>query len=103
MDSILSIDLDIVFSPYVEIYNTAISREESWEELSKKYDINSFIPNSEYISIIAKILNKFEPLVKQIYISNCHHDILKYIQNDINIIYNIDYHHDICYTPDDYF
>ena len=102
MNSILSIDLDIIFSPYVEKYNTAVSRGKTWEDIAQEYDIKTFVPNLEYILIIQKLLKKFAPLVDKIYISDCHHDILKCIQDEINIIYNIDYHHDICYGPDDY-
>ena len=62
MNTILSIDLDILFSPYVGIYNKDVFNDKPleflWSEsMSKHYNIWDFKINEEYIKIIKNILN----------------------------------------------
>jgi len=110
MNTILSIDLDILFSPYVGIYNKDIFNDKSleylWQSLSKTYNIWDFKINEEFLLYIKNILKVYIPQVKTIYIGNDHSSILSAIElekNNFNIpylfdIYNIDYHHDVVYN-----
>lgn len=110
MNAILSIDLDILFSPYVGIYNKDVFNDKPleflWgESMSKHYNIWDFKINEEYTKIIKNILNNYIPQIKTIYIGNDHSSILNAIELEKNNfkmpycfdIYNIDYHHDVVY------
>lgn len=112
MDTILSIDLDILMSPYCGIYNELVNPDEdrqyNWHKIEKIIDVSDFTINQEYKEIIQNIINKYSMEVDTIYVGYDHSTILNAIQmekNNLNSdykfdLYNIDYHHDIYY--DDY-
>lgn len=109
MNTILSIDLDILFSPYIGIYNSLIqglpSHELTWEFLDTQYNQASFFPNKEYYEILEKIIRYYSLQVNEVYIGEDHSSILTAIEHNKDIftnpyqfnIYNIDFHHDITY------
>ncbi len=104
--TILSIDLDILMSPYCGIYNQFISgvdRVGSWAEAKALLNISDFTINSEYKNTITDIISTYQNQVDKVYVGEDHGTILKALEaenllnEDLNII-NIDYHHDINYT-----
>ena len=109
MNTILSIDLDILFSPYVGIYNKDIFDNKStdflWSCVSSQYNIWDFRINDNYLIYLKNILNIYINQINYIYIGYDHSSILKAIEKEKNNfstpykfnIYNIDYHHDIFY------
>lgn len=110
MNTILSIDLDILFSPYIGIYNDEIKNDlscnEIWDNIKQRMDDTQFIVNQSYLNTIKTILNFYKKQVNKIYIGFDHSSILTAIQKEKHlftipysfILYNIDYHHDIFYT-----
>lgn len=110
MDTILSIDLDILMSPYCGIYNHFIDTEKDdeflWDFIGKIHQITEFNINEDYEKIIINILNNYIQKVDKVYIGYDHSSILSAIQEERNSlnqnylfnIYNIDYHHDIFYN-----
>lgn len=111
-NTILSIDLDIIFSPYIGIYNNYvlnnIPNKDIWEKIQELYYINDFELNKKYNNLILEIIKEYQNKVKTIYIGEDHSSILQAIQNEkLNFntpykfdLYNIDYHHDIFYSED---
>lgn len=109
MNTILSIDLDILFSPYVGIYNHYIFNDKPleylWSSISQELNIEDFQINENYLNYIKNILNNYIPFIDTIYIGKDHSSILQAIEDNKNnftkpynfIIHNIDYHHDIVY------
>lgn len=109
MNNILSIDLDIIFSPYIGIYNSSIKPDQpdsiTWKSIMTGYDIEEFIPNEQYINLICSLINKYINQVDKVYIGLDHSSILEAIELEKNnliqpykfILHNIDYHHDIFY------
>lgn len=109
-NTILSIDLDIIFSPYVGIYNKFIENnipcESIWQNIQEIYSINDFEPNQQYLNLIIEIIKNYQNQINKIYIGEDHSNILEAIEKEKNNfllpykfdIYNIDYHHDIFYT-----
>lgn len=109
MNTILSIDLDIIFSPYIGIYNSLIHPEQpdsiTWKSIATGYDIEEFIPNELYVDLINILIEKYINKVNKIYIGLDHSSILEAIELEKNnlsypykfILHNIDYHHDIFY------
>ena len=112
MNTILSIDLDILFSPYIGIYDRIVHNDKPleflWNSIEKFYNIYDFEINKNYYQIIENILNNYNKQVNTIYIGNDHSSILKAIDEEKNNfqipynfnIYNIDYHHDVVYRDD---
>ena len=112
MNTILSIDLDIIFSPYVGIYNNLatcqLPPDTVWKNIQNSYYIDDFEPNKKYLDLILCVINNYQNKVNKIYIGEDHSCILSAMQQEKNIwnfpykfnLYNIDYHHDIFYTPD---
>lgn len=110
MNNILSIDLDILFSPYIGIYNNMINNftsiELNWHIINDAYNLEDFKPYPLYIDLITKIINKYKD--KKFYIGLNHSSILTAIENSKFFLqqpykfnlYNIDYHHDIFYGDD---
>lgn len=113
MNNILSIDLDIVFSPYVGLYNNLVGDiynvDYIWERISQIYDIKNFFPNEEYKKLIIDIINHYKTQVDTVYIGEDHSSILNALNEEKNNfkkpykfnIYNIDFHHDIIYNDGD--
>lgn len=109
MNTILSIDLDILFSPNVGIYNKDIYDNKStdflWDCLSQQYNIWDFRINNNYLEYLRDILNNYVNQIEYIYIGYDHSSILTAIEQEKNNLlipykfnlYNIDYHHDIYY------
>ncbi len=108
MNTILSIDLDILFSPYIGIYNNFILDYEIqniWDKIKDQCDISLFTYNQDYFNVIKQILSIYQKQVDKIYIGFDHSSILTAIEDKKNnftlpyefTIYNIDYHHDIFY------
>lgn len=109
MNTILSIDLDILFSPYVGIYNKEIFNDKPceflWNTISEFHNIWDFRINIDYLTYIQNIFNIYTQQVKTIYIGTDHSSILTAIEEEKNNlsqpylfdIYNIDYHHDVVY------
>lgn len=112
MNNILSIDLDILFSPYVGIYNAEIkdlsTYEYSWDIINMQYNQKSFIPNQQYYNIIKEIIFHYINQIPYIYLGEDHSSILTVIEENKSIfnlpynfnIYNIDFHHDILYQKE---
>lgn len=110
MNTILSIDLDILFSPYVGIYDKIVYNDKPleflWDSIEKTYNIWDFRINEKYYDNIKKILNNYISQVSTIYIGNDHSSILNAIELEKENfqlpyqfdIYNIDYHHDVVYN-----
>lgn len=115
MNTILSIDLDIIFSPYIGIYNTLVNSNQTneiiWKSIATAYNINDFIPNEDYLQLIINLINKYSKQVNKIYIGLDHSCILEAIQLEKEklkypyklTIHNIDYHHDIFYGEEQAF
>ena len=109
MNTILSIDLDILFSPYTGIYNNQINNcyncEKIWNGIEQSYTISDFTPNLEYCEIILNLFQNYSSQINTIYIGQDHSSILTAIELEKNNfqqpynfnLYNIDYHHDIGY------
>lgn len=109
MDTIISIDLDILMSPYCGIYNNLVKpdqdRQFNWEKIEEVIDINGFELNQEYKQIVEDIITKYSEQVDKIYVGYDHSTILNAIelekenlnQDFVFDLYNIDYHHDIYY------
>ena len=110
MNNILSIDLDILFSPYVGIYDKFIFDnkpcEYLWNQIKSFHNPLDFKINTYYFKYIENIFNNYKKQIPIIYIGNDHSSILNAIEEEKeNLeypykfnIYNIDYHHDIVYT-----
>lgn len=111
MDTIISIDMDIVMSPYCGIYNNlvnpSIDRQYNWESIiQNEFNTQEFILNQEYYDQIIDIIKHYAPKVDKIYIGYDHSTILRAIELekenlDKNYrfnLYNIDYHHDVSYA-----
>lgn len=109
MNTILSIDLDILFSPYVGIYNSYIFNDKPceylWSSIEQDFNIWDFRINEKYLNYLKDILDNYIPQVKTIYLGKDHSSILTAIEiekDNLNkpynfTIYNIDYHHDVVY------
>ena len=109
MNTILSIDLDILFTPYIGIYNDYIdckkSCNQNWKDIKEKFFINNISINQEYLTILNNILKIYSEKVNTIYVGFDHSSILTAIEKEKNnfklpysfIIHNIDFHHDIFY------
>lgn len=110
MNNILSIDLDILLSPYVGIYNNAVNTSGSchwiWHTIDSIFETKYFTINQSYQEKLKTILNYYSKQVNKIYIGFDHSSILTAIENEKEKfktpykfdIYNIDYHHDIFYS-----
>ena len=66
MDTIISIDLDILMSPYCGIYNEFIrpeqDRQYNWQKIEEIIDINGFTVNQEYKEITMRTLYTLIPI-----------------------------------------
>lgn len=110
MDNIISIDLDIIMSPHIGIYNhfvnAEIPYEANWKFLNGLFvKLDDFKINQLYYQTVKKIIDVYAPQVETIYVGYDHSSILDAINLErdklslypIFDIYNIDYHHDIIY------
>lgn len=83
MDTILSIDLDILMSPYCGIYNELVNPDEdrqyNWHKIEEIIDVSDFTINQEYKKIIQNIINKYSMEVDTIYVGYDHSTILNAI------------------------
>lgn len=108
---ILSIDLDIIFEPCIQLYNQDINdapKGRIWDMLYNVKDIERHLSfnTSIYQSLFSNLQNmKNYENIKGIYVGENHSSIIKmcdsiYKENNskFNVI-NIDHHHDICYSP----
>lgn len=110
MDTIISIDMDIVMSPYCGIYNSLvqsqIDRQFNWDKIIKKnFDFTEFKINQNYYDQVIEIIKFYSSKVDKIYVGYDHSTILRAIELEKSHLnqeykfnlYNIDYHHDISY------
>ena len=109
MNTILSIDLDILLDPYIGIYSDFIdckkSCNQNWKEINDKFSLKNVHVNEEYLTILKQILKVYTEKINTIYIGFDHSSILSAIEKEKNnfkmpynfIIHNIDFHHDIFY------
>ena len=109
MNTILSIDLDILFAPYIGIYNRLIKNgyncQQIWDGVEQEYTITDFIPNLDYCKVILNILQYYTLKINKVYIGQDHSSILTALELEkaqfqlpyIFNLYNIDFHHDIGY------
>lgn len=110
INTIISIDLDIIFENILKECNNLIKvdqdREYNWNNIYKNFDKKLFKINYKYYNEIINILKTYIPLVDKVYIGYDHSSIINIIEkekNNLNSnylfnIYNIDYHHDIIYN-----
>lgn len=111
MNNILSIDLDILFSPGLGLchdFPDKMPREIFWENVYKDFDKEFFNYNKEYYNALKKIVEHYTNKVEKIYIGKDHSSIIealdlekKHFLNYSFDIYNIDFHHDIGYSIND--
>lgn len=100
METILTIDFDIIMGPSIELYNHLVNGSEDALPV-----IEQDIPLIKYanadLNIFAKLTNylyNIKDKVDFIFIDS-HEEIKNYIDKKVNVI-NIDHHHDLGYTDD---
>lgn len=97
--NVLSIDFDWIMEPVIEAYNTIsdipdISYHECWNIIQDNFPNLHYYCNNTLLKKIFEIIKYFP---NQVIFGKNHHEILSIINNDfINILVNIDHHHD-CY------
>ena len=93
--NILTIDFDWIMGDIIETYNGEISTEEDYQSMWGNILLNSpgvnYCPNYELYKDIKNICNLFKGKLYKII---NHHDIVKYIEEPIDTLINIDHHHD---------
>ena len=110
--NILSIDLDIIMHPSIDLYNDDIyvneDPDELWSNLEEEFAFEAFDTlkyDKEVLLDIIRLLkkNKDKPII---FIKD-HDEIVNLLKNDTDYpqcmynIYNIDFHHDLWYGEDD--
>jgi hypothetical protein len=104
---VLSIDLDFILKPIIQLYNDMVKKEPYqllWSKIEEERCIQDFLKYDEdKLKFIYDILNTIN--LKKIYYGNSHESILLAIQEEIGKndkieLYNIDHHHDINYNID---
>lgn len=113
MNNIISIDLDIITSPYGACYKDFISsyqnREYNFNTINNFVDLSSYSLNLNLLRQIQTIISYYEQQVDIIYLGFDHSSILNAIEQEKEKfnqdyrfnIYNIDLHHDITYGQND--
>lgn len=99
METILTIDFDIIMWPSIELYNNMITSNDD-----KMIPMQQMIPlinyaNADlelYYKITNYLLNQKDKGTEIIFIDS-HEEILNYIKSETNVI-NIDHHHDLGYN-----
>lgn len=104
---ILSIDLDFILYPCINLYNDLVNcseeRKNIWIKIQKERDINRHIQyDKEKYEFLLKILEPYKN--EKIYYNPSHENIVKLIEKIKDkkpfILYNIDHHHDIYYSEE---
>lgn len=102
METILSIDLDIIMSPCIELYNDS---DETWEQKFIRHPhLRVLTLDAHLYYILVQYLLKIIPNIplENIYFIAQHNQIVNYIKKDIpTSIINIDHHHDWAYLRKD--
>ena len=110
---ILSIDLDIIMEPCIQLYNRDVKpgevglRHSNWDTLYKTLDLKRHLSiNKDNLDFIFSCLTKLSKRLDHVYVGNDHSCIInainqEYTQHGLKIpvdIVNIDHHHDIAYS-----
>lgn len=110
---ILSIDLDYILEPCIQLYNDMISgslenMESQWIQILKARDLERHLSiNNDNLNFIIKVLEESTKYVDHVYYSIDHSNIISALGDEIKInnnlklptnFINIDHHHDICYS-----
>lgn len=98
METILTIDFDIIMWPSIELYNHFVNGDDD-----NMWDIETDFPLLQYANADLELYYKLtnfllkykEKNIKFIFI-NSHDEILKYINSPSTMV-NIDHHHDLGY------
>lgn len=104
MKKILSIDLDIIMSPCIQLYNNYAT--DNWDRLCGHFEILKFAKPDlvHYRKLIDMIVKFTKTLQKEnIHFIKSHEMIVHHIDelNDTICLINIDHHHDIAYDKKD--
>lgn len=97
MQTILTIDFDIIMGPSIDLYNARVPFT-SWDNLTDNpyYQILT-TDNIHYLRLTSLLIELIHFIPKEdIHFIESHDDICKYIVEKSNII-NIDHHHDLGY------
>ena len=110
MNKVLSIDLDWILGDCISLYNDLVRGNvpilQLWEDIERERHCDKFLSyNKIYLEQLKKLVVKLKP--KQIYWGNDHSSIILAIKDALDkkiisapfILYNIDHHHDINYSP----
>ena len=110
MNKVLSIDLDWILGDCISLYNDLVRGNvpilQLWEEIERERHCDKFLSyNKIYLEQLKKLVVKLKP--KQVYWGNDHSSIILAIKDALDkkiisapfILYNIDHHHDINYSP----
>jgi len=106
MNEILSIDLDFILEPCINLYNDLINnkipKQKVWNDIEKKRSISRHIQyDLNRLNFIKELFNFNCPY----YFGNDHSSIINAIAKNNDLIfplniYNIDHHHDIHYNKE---
>ena len=110
MSKVLSIDLDWILGDCISLYNDLVRGNvpilQLWEDIERERHCDKFLSyNKIYLEQLKKLVVKLKP--KQVYWGNDHSSIILAIKDALDkkiisapfILYNIDHHHDINYSP----
>ena len=114
--SVLSIDMDYIMGPTIELYNQLVgtqdfleySPDDFWGKLYEFMDMEKFLSyDSEALLFLVKVFSKAVSEIpkENIYFAEEHDAILTFLCGDTAKVsekyevYNIDHHHDLYYNP----
>ena len=106
MYNVLSIDLDYIAEPYIQLYwDTTIgfSVEQRWDNVfsSPAFSSNNFDINPDNVIYALDIFSRSLAKCKNVAFGITHDSILFELEDKDNLnIVNIDHHHDIMYPPE---
>jgi hypothetical protein len=105
MYNVLSIDLDFIAEPYIQLYHNMTheaSVEKTWELIFSHPALvsNNFDVNPDNVIYTLDIFSRSLVHCKNVAFGITHDSILYELENENNLnIVNIDHHHDIMYPP----
>ena len=106
MYNVLSIDLDFIAEPYIQLYNDMTheaSIEKSWDVIFSDPALtsNNFDINPDNVIYALNIFSRSLVKCKNVAFGITHDSILFELEDKDNLnIVNIDHHHDIMYPPE---
>ena len=105
MNTVLTIDFDIVMADEIELYNDKITSQNTVDDLANIYPClkNLKINMEIYLKLTKWLINYLkEHGNANIHFITSHDETLSFLSNQNNYVINIDHHHDLGYIQSDF-